>query len=123
MVKERFCKLRLWENGSDINSSLHNYFFNLLSTYYDVEVSPIKPDILFHSVDYSGKEQYRKYEDSNTKKIFYTGENTKPNFEISDGSFTFIKDSNEFNFYLLENYGNSLSSFSHSSEIFLIISK
>ena len=77
-----------------------NYFFNLLSTYYDVEVSPIKPDILFHSVDYSGKEQYRKYEDSNTKKIFYTGENTKPNFEISDGSFTFIKDSNEFNFRL-----------------------
>ena len=77
-----------------------NYFYNLLSTQYDVEISNNKPDLLFHSVDYSGKEEYKKYLDGSTKKIFYTGENTKPNFTISDGSFTFIKDSNDFNFRL-----------------------
>ena len=47
-----------------------NYFYNLLSTQFDVEISNNKPDLLFHSVDYSGKEEYKSIQMAIQKKYF-----------------------------------------------------
>ena len=47
-----------------------NYFYNLLSQKYELEIDPEKPEILFHSVDYSGEEKHKKYNNGITKKIF-----------------------------------------------------
>ena len=66
-----------------------NYFFNLLNQKYNVIIDPVEPDLLFHSVDYSGREQHKNYDGMKTKKIFYTGENINPDFENTDYSFSF----------------------------------
>ena len=84
-----------------------NYFYNLLSQKYDVEIDPEKPEILFHSVDYSAEEKHKKYNNGITKKIFFTGENILPNYNESHYSFSFNTDLNEktidclYGFYLL----------------------
>lgn len=57
-----------------------NYFYHLLNSQYDIEISE-DPDILFFSVDYSGKSEYIKYKDHRCKKVFFTGESVSPNFD------------------------------------------
>lgn len=51
-----------------------NYFYNLLSTKYKVVIDENNPDLLFFSV--FGNE-HKKY--NSCKKIFFTGENIRPN--------------------------------------------
>lgn len=60
----------------------NNYFYNLLSKKYNVIIDK-KPDLLFFSC--FGQE-YLKY---TCKRIFYTGENKRPNFLICDFAFSF----------------------------------
>ena len=59
-----------------------NYFYNLLKTGYDVEVDEENPDLVFFSVDYSKSRQRDKYLNHPCKKIFYTGENVRPNLDF-----------------------------------------
>jgi alpha(1,3/1,4) fucosyltransferase len=59
-----------------------NYFTRLLSPYYELVVSD-EPDYLIYSC--FGKE-YRKYR---CTRIYFTGENTRPNFRQCDYAFTF----------------------------------
>jgi hypothetical protein len=66
-----------------------NYFFHLLSTKYQVEIDENDPDLLFFSVDYSKAGERYRYFDKRCKKIFYTGENTRPNFQECDMALTF----------------------------------
>lgn len=58
-----------------------NYFYNLLNTKYDIEIDEEDPDILFFSVDFSKKRERNKYKNHRSKKVFFTGENVRPNFE------------------------------------------
>jgi hypothetical protein len=60
-----------------------NYFTKLLSERYDLEVTTENPDFLIYSV--FGTE-YLRY---NCPRIFYTGENVRPNFQECDWAFTF----------------------------------
>lgn len=59
-----------------------NFFYNLLSQRYDVEISS-QPDYLIYS--YFGKD-YHKYD---CIRIYYTGENIRPDFNECDYSFSF----------------------------------
>ncbi len=67
-----------------------NYFYHLLNTAYDVEVTSDNPDFLFHSVDYLQKKEYRNFQNKNTKKIFFTGENIIPDLNETDYSLSFV---------------------------------
>tara|TARA_Y100000996_G_scaffold415147_1_gene408432 strand:+ start:479 stop:1372 length:894 start_codon:yes stop_codon:yes gene_type:complete len=75
-----------------------NYFFHLLKTRYEVKVTQENPDILFFSVDYSNKGENLNFNNSETKKIFYTGENMQPDFDNCDAAFSFnpVFDKNNF---------------------------
>lgn len=66
-----------------------NYFFHLLNTKYEVEIKYNNPDILFYSADYSKKLEHLNSNYDNSVKIFYTGENINPDFNICDASFSF----------------------------------
>ena len=48
-----------------------NYFFNLLSTRYILDITSENPDLLIHSVDYSGSSEFQNFKNKNTKKIFF----------------------------------------------------
>jgi len=90
-----------------------NYFYHLLNSHYEVEVTANNPDILFHSVDYYKKEEYKKFE--NTKKIFFTGENIVPNLENTNYSISFSENLGPKNYrlplwVLFINWFNSKSS-------------
>ncbi len=63
----------------------NNYFFHLLSTKYNVELCEENPDIVFFSVDYSKQKNILKYKNKKCLKIFFTGENVRPNFFIDEG--------------------------------------
>lgn len=63
----------------DVN---HNYFTNLLKQHYEVEISS-KPDYLFCSVFGSNHLKY------DCVKIFYTGENLCPDFNLVDYALGF----------------------------------
>ena len=58
-----------------------NYFFNLLSTKYNTIIDEQDPDVLFFSVDYAKRRERTRYRDHRCKKIFFTGENVRPNFD------------------------------------------
>ena len=58
------------------------YFLNILRENYDVQLSD-DPDLLFFSTFGNEHLKYRCF------KIFYTGENTKPDFRSCDYSFSF----------------------------------
>lgn len=77
-----------------------NYFFNLLSIKYDLEINNSTPDVLFHSADYSESENHKNFDNGYTKKIFYTGENIKPNFEETDFSLSFENNLGDKNYRL-----------------------
>ena len=59
-----------------------NYFFHLLSQKYQVEIDEKDPDLLFFSVDYQKQRNRDHYVNHRCKKIFYTGENVRPNFDF-----------------------------------------
>lgn len=59
-----------------------NYFINLLRTCYQVEISP-DPDFIIYSVFGKKHREYR------CTRIFYTGENVRPNFKECDYAFSF----------------------------------
>lgn len=59
-----------------------NYFYNLLKTKYNVEIVDHDPDLLFFSVDYQKRRERDRYINHRCKKIFYTGENVRPNHDF-----------------------------------------
>ncbi len=59
----------------------NNYFFHLLNSKYDVEINEKDPDLLFFSVDYSKKKERNNFLNHRCKKIFFSGENVRPNFD------------------------------------------
>ena len=63
-------------------SKSDNYFFHLLNSKYDVVVEEENPDLLFFSVDYSKQRQRDRYLNHPCKKIFYSGENVRPNLDF-----------------------------------------
>ena len=65
----------------------NNYFFNLLSKHFNIELSE-NPDFLIYSC-FGGK--HARY---NCTKIFYTGENVRPNYWETDFSISFDYPSN-----------------------------
>ena len=77
-----------------------NYFYHLLRTKYEVEISDQNPDLLFYSVDYGKKLAHFDSKYSNAKKIFYTGENIKPDLNFCDASISFIENFDERNYRL-----------------------
>jgi hypothetical protein len=60
-----------------------NVFYKMLSEFYDIEISN-EPDYLFYSVFGNNHFHYK-----NCVKIFYTGENKRPNFDECDYSLSF----------------------------------
>lgn len=60
-----------------------NYFFNILSTKYHIEIDESDPDLLFFSVGFNKNCEREKYRFSRSKKIFFTGENIRPNLYSS----------------------------------------
>lgn len=77
-----------------------NYFYHLLSTKYNVEITPNKPDLLLYSVDYSNKKEHYDANYIDSKKIFFTGENISPDFNFCDGAFSFINNQDQQNYRL-----------------------
>ncbi len=65
----------------DIND---NFFYSLLSSRFDVIIDPINPQLLIYS--YTGYE-FLKYKSS--VRLFFTGENKRPNFTEADFSLSF----------------------------------
>ena len=55
-----------------------NYFFNLLSTKYELIIEESNPDFIFFSLGF-GKNEIKNYINHDCKKIFFTGENVRPN--------------------------------------------
>jgi len=72
-------------SGFDPNN---NFFSDLFKTLYDIEIIPLsdKTDVLIYSCFGN---QHSDTNRSKTKKIFYTGENKRPNYKECDFSFTF----------------------------------
>ena len=58
----------------------NNYFYHLLNSKFDVEISEGDPDILFFSVDYAKQRVRDKYKDHRCTKVFFSGENVRPNY-------------------------------------------
>ncbi len=77
-----------------------NYFFHLLKSEYELTIDQDNPDILFYSVDYANKKEHLKKNYTNSKKIFYTGENIEPDFNNCDAAFSFMENSNKLNYRL-----------------------
>jgi hypothetical protein len=62
-----------------------NYFYHLLKTGFDVRIDIFDPDVVFFSV-YDNKKT--RYLDHRCKKVYYSGENKRPNLYPCDLSFT-----------------------------------
>jgi len=84
-----------FENNPTGKSNFDNIFYRMLSEVYDIEISE-KPDYLIYSVFGNNHLNY------NCKKIFYTGENRRPNFSECDYSisFDYIEDERNLRFPL-----------------------
>lgn len=72
----------------------NNYFYNLLIQKYLVIIDEINPDILFYSC-YS-----REYLNYKCKRVFFTGENERPDFSACDFAFSFDYNSRKNHFRL-----------------------
>lgn len=72
---------------------ISNPIYQILSPYYNLELSD-NPDFLFYSCF------GRKYLKYNCTRIFYTGENVRPNFNQCDYAFSFDYPVTERNFRL-----------------------
>jgi len=79
-----------------------NYFYHLLSLKYKVEIDEKDPDFLFFSVGFNNKKEILKYVDKPCKKIFFTGENIRPNLffpgSIHQGRYEIYKSDFSFSF-------------------------
>ena len=71
-----------------------NYFYHLLSTKYEVQISD-DPDILFYA-DFGNSHIQLKAR----AKVYYTGENKRPNFDECDFAFSFDYSDNPKNYRL-----------------------
>ena len=71
------------KENSTIPSKSNNFFYCMLSEVFDIEISNT-PDYLIYSVFGNNHLNYR-----NCKKIFYTGENLRPNLNYCDYAITF----------------------------------
>jgi len=89
-IKINFKDFWFPDTEENIKSS---YFFRLLSTKYDLELND-NPDFLIYS--WFGGEFY-KYD---CIRIYYTGENSRPNYNECDYSFSFDYPETEKNFRL-----------------------
>ena len=76
-------------------SNYDNVFYRILSERFDVQISD-DPDFLIFSVFGNSHNRFR------CKKIFYTGENIRPDFNICDYSisFDYLNDSRNIRFPL-----------------------
>jgi hypothetical protein len=81
-IKLGIIKIRFVDFWVDYNRKSDNYFVELLSLFYDVEISE-NPDILFYSCF---GQDYLKYK---CTKIFFTPENCRPNYFECDYSISF----------------------------------
>jgi len=68
-----------WPNLDKTN----NYFYNILSEFYNVIIDTANPDLIFYSC--YGYD-YLKYK---CKRIYFTGENKRPDFTACDFAFSF----------------------------------
>jgi hypothetical protein len=80
----------------------NNYFFHLLNTKYEVKIDEKDPDLLFFSVDFLNLKEREKFLNHRSKKIFYTGENIRPNLlfpgSITQGKYNIGKSDYAFTF-------------------------
>ena len=81
-VKIKIAIEDVWVKKEDV---FRDDFFNLLLTHFDVELSE-EPDVLFYSVF---GDDHKKTKYKNCLKVFYTGENVKPDYSVCDYAFTF----------------------------------
>lgn len=72
-----------------------NYFYNLLSSKYELEITQTNPDLVIYSV--FGK-NHKVYDKTKVVKIFFTGENIRPNFDECNFalSFDYLEDNRSF---------------------------
>ena len=63
-----------------------NFFTQHLNSVYDIEITPENPDVLFYSVFGINHRFY------NCKRVFFTGENIRPDFRRCDFSLSFDYD-------------------------------
>lgn len=75
-----------------------NYFNDLLSKRFDIELSADNPDFLIYSVFGN---QFRRYK---CPRIIYIGENVRPNFNECDYAFSFDYDSHGGRNFRLPHY-------------------
>jgi len=81
-------KIKLWFTDFwDEFNPYDNYFTKLLSKHFEIEVSPERPDFLFFS--WMSKD-YFNYK--NCIRIYFTGENIRPDYSICDYSISFDYD-------------------------------
>lgn len=76
---------RIKINSTDFSSEslrFNNYIFKLIAKYYDVEISD-SPEVLLYS---SSGQEFLRYD---CLRIYYTGENTRPDFTQCDYAFSF----------------------------------
>jgi hypothetical protein len=78
-----------------------NYFYHLLSQKYKVIIDEKKPDYIFFSL-FNNNHDKNKYSNYKCKKIFFTGENVRPNlyspFDIEQGNYKISKCDFSFSF-------------------------
>ena len=84
-----------------------NYFFNLLSQKYDVEIAD-QPDLLIFSYDYTGQRRDRTYDPSKVKKVFFGCEDVFPDFNDCHAALSqkYIDAPNHFRLPLWTQYVN-----------------
>ncbi len=101
-------KLKLnFENFWPDYQKRDNYWFNLLSTKFDVTISD-KPDLLIFSYDYTGKRLDKTYDPSETVKVFFGCENVQPDFNDCHAAISqkYIDQDNHFRLPLWTQYVN-----------------
>jgi alpha(1,3/1,4) fucosyltransferase len=91
LLKLDFCDF--WGGFNKTN----NFFYNLLGAHYRIVICE-EPDFLIHSCFGSAYRQYR------CVRIFYTGENIRPDFREYDYAFSFDHDVHEGRNYRLPLY-------------------
>jgi len=84
-----------------------NYFYNLLSQKFDVEISD-SPDLLIFSYDYTGRRADRNYDPSKVVKVFFGCENVLPDFNDCHAALSqkYIDSDNHFRLPLWTQYVN-----------------
>jgi hypothetical protein len=80
-------------HGNDVAEIVSNPIYKILSKYYDLELSD-NPDFLIYSCF---GQKFLKYD---CTRVFYTGENVRPNFNQCDYAFSFDYPQTERNYRL-----------------------